>query len=152
MKAAEVTDALIDAITREPYDFVRVNYANGDMVGHTGLYEPARLAVECVDLCVGRLLVAVRRLGGVLVVTADHGNADQMIDIDKDGTAKPRTSHSLNPVPFVIADDREHGGGPPLRLDIGPEPASLGNVAATCLELLGFTPPADYLPSLLLPR
>jgi 2,3-bisphosphoglycerate-independent phosphoglycerate mutase len=152
MKAAEVTDALIDAITRERYDFVRVNYANGDMVGHTGLFEPARLAVECVDLCVGRLLVAVRRLGGVLVVTADHGNADQMIDVEKDGTERPRTSHSLNPVPFVIADDREPGGGPRMRTDTGPEPASLGNVAATCLELLGFTPPADYLPSLLLPR
>ena len=152
MKAAEVTDALIDAITASPYDFVRVNYANGDMVGHTGLFEPARLAVECVDLCVGRLLVAVRKLGGVLVVTADHGNADQMIDVEKDGTERPRTSHSLNPVPFVIADDREPGGGPRLRTDTGPEPASLGNVAATCLELLGFTPPDDYLPSLLLPR
>jgi len=152
MKAAEVTDALIDAISREHYDFVRVNYANGDMVGHTGLFEPARLAVECVDLCLGRLVVAVRRLQGVLVVTADHGNADQMIDVEKGGIEKPRTSHSLNPVPFVIVDDREPGGGPRVRTEDVPEPANLGSIAATCLELLGLQPPDDYLPSLLLPR
>ncbi|HET6584224.1 MAG TPA: 2,3-bisphosphoglycerate-independent phosphoglycerate mutase, partial [Nannocystaceae bacterium] len=93
MKAAEVTDGLIDAISRERYDFVRVNYANGDMVGHTGLFVPARLAVECVDLCIARLDDAVRRLGGILVVTADHGNADQMLDVGKDGSETPRTSH-----------------------------------------------------------
>jgi 2,3-bisphosphoglycerate-independent phosphoglycerate mutase len=86
------------------------------------------------------------------VVTADHGNADQMLDVGKDGKKKPRTSHSLNPVPFVIVDDREPGGGPRVRTEDGPEPASLGNIAATCLELLGLQPPADYLPSLLLPR
>ena len=108
------------------------------------------LAVECVDLCVGRLVAAVRRLGGVLVVTADHGNADQMLDVEKDGTSRPRTSHSLNPVPFAIVDASEPGGGPRVRPDA--EPAGLGNVAATCLELLGFTPPDDYLPSLLAPR
>jgi 2,3-bisphosphoglycerate-independent phosphoglycerate mutase len=152
MKAAEVTDALVDALRREHWDFVRVNYANGDMVGHTGLFEPARLAVECVDLCLGRLVAVVRELGGVLVVTADHGNADQMLDVEKDGSAKPRTSHSLNPVPFAIVDDREPGGGPRVRIEDGAEPANLGHVAATCLELLGFQPPPDYLPSLLLPK
>ncbi len=152
MKAAEVTDALVSAIEREHYDFVRVNYANGDMVGHTGLFVPARLAVECVDLCVGRLVAAVRRLGGVLVVTADHGNADQMLDVEKDGSSRPRTSHSLNPVPFAIVDEREPGGGPRVRTDQGTERSGLGNVAATCLELLGFLPPDDYLRSLLVSR
>ncbi len=152
MKAAEVTDLLIDAITREHFDFVRVNYANGDMVGHTGVLEAARMAVEAVDLCLARVMTAVQRLQGVLVVTADHGNADQMLDREKDGTTRVRTSHSLNPVPFVIYDPRAPGGGPKVRTKDEGEPASLGNIAATCLELLGLQPPNDYLPSLLEPR
>jgi 2,3-bisphosphoglycerate-independent phosphoglycerate mutase len=152
MKAAEVTDALVDALTREPFDFVRVNYANGDMVGHTGVLESARMAVEAVDLCLGRVLHLVQRLGGILVVTADHGNADQMIDHEKDGSECARTSHSLNPVPFGIFDAREPGGGPQLRSDEAVAHANLGYVAATCLELLGLRAPADYLPSLLAPR
>jgi 2,3-bisphosphoglycerate-independent phosphoglycerate mutase len=147
MQAAEITDALIAALGRERYDFVRVNFANGDMVGHTGVLESARMAVEAVDLCLGRLRTAIERQGGVLVVTADHGNADQMIDAEKDGTTRPRTSHSLNPVPFAIVDGREPG------LRVRPDAiGSLGNVAATCLELLGLRPPSDYLPSLLEPR
>jgi 2,3-bisphosphoglycerate-independent phosphoglycerate mutase len=136
MKAAEVTDALLDALRNGP-DFVRVNYANGDMVGHTGRIDPTRIAVETVDLCLARLIPAVQALGGIAVVTADHGNADQMID-----KGKPRTSHSLNPVPFAIV-----GADVEVRTD----PANLGHVAATCLELMGLQPPEDYLPSLLLP-
>ncbi|HWB73452.1 MAG TPA: 2,3-bisphosphoglycerate-independent phosphoglycerate mutase [Nannocystaceae bacterium] len=149
MKAAEVTDALVDAMMREHYDFVRVNYANGDMVGHTGVFESARMAVEAVDLCLGRVLAAVTKLEGILVVTADHGNADQMLDYEKDGSSRIRTSHSLNPVPFAIFDPR---GNPALRTKDDGEPASLGNIAATCLELMGLQPPADYLQSLLVPR
>ncbi|MBC8070046.1 MAG: 2,3-bisphosphoglycerate-independent phosphoglycerate mutase [Deltaproteobacteria bacterium] len=152
MQAAEITDALVAAITGEHFDFVRVNYANGDMVGHTGVIESTRLAVEAVDLCLGRVLEAVERLGGVLVVTADHGNADQMLDVQKDGSMRVRTSHSLNPVPFAIFDPREPGGGPRMRVDPPGARANLGYVAATCLELLGLAAPADYLPSLLAPR
>lgn len=149
MKAAEVTDALVAATTEAHFDFVRVNYANGDMVGHTGDLRAARMAVEAVDLCVARLVQLVRRLEGVLVLTADHGNADQMLDEDQTGARKPRTSHSLNPVPFVIHDPRLDTGGPGL-VDLGPdEPANLGNVAGTCLELLGLRIPDGYLPSLL---
>jgi 2,3-bisphosphoglycerate-independent phosphoglycerate mutase len=146
MRAAEITDALVDELVRQPYDFARVNFANGDMVGHTGVLESARMAVEAVDLCLGRLWQAIARSGGVLVVTADHGNADQMLDLQKDGSTRPRTSHSLNPVPFAIADGRD----PALRVrhDVS---GGLGNIAATCLELMGLQPPADYLPSLLEP-
>jgi 2,3-bisphosphoglycerate-independent phosphoglycerate mutase len=146
MRAAEITDAVIDAMDRQRYDFVRLNYANGDMVGHTGVLDSTRLAVEAVDLCLGRLMSAVHRLGGVLVVTADHGNADQMIDVDKQGNATARTSHSLNPVPFAIMDWREAGEAPMVNKEVA---ANLGHVAATCLELMGLTPPDDYLPSLL---
>jgi 2,3-bisphosphoglycerate-independent phosphoglycerate mutase len=149
MKAAEVTDALVGALQGSHYDFVRVNYANGDMVGHTGKLDATRIAVEVVDLCLARLVPVIRRQRGILVVTADHGNADQMFDRQPDGGEKPRTSHTLNPVPFAIFDPSAPGDGPAVR-DLGSrEPASLGNIAATCLELLGFTPPADYLPSLL---
>jgi 2,3-bisphosphoglycerate-independent phosphoglycerate mutase len=146
MKAAEVTDTLITALRGQHFDFVRVNYANGDMVGHTGNLDASRIAVEVVDLCLARLVPVIEELGGVLVVTADHGNADQMFDRAADGTEKPRTSHSLNPVPFAIFDPREPGRAPEVRTDAD---AGLGNVAATCLELMGLQPPDDYLPSLL---
>ncbi len=144
MKAAEITDALVGELRAQPYDFARVNYANGDMVGHTGKLDASRLAVETVDLCLARLVPVVRDLGGVLVVTADHGNADQMFD-RKNGTKKPRTSHSLNPVPLHIFD-------PERGLALDPDAmrgATLGNVAATCLELMGLQVPSDYARSLL---
>jgi 2,3-bisphosphoglycerate-independent phosphoglycerate mutase len=150
MKAAEITDAMLAALVDPSlggFDFARVNYANGDMVGHTGLIEPARMAVEVVDLCVARVIATVQRLGGVVVITADHGNADQMLDVAADGTSRPRTSHSLNAVPFAILDWRCVGNGPAVQQT----PGNLGNVAATCLELLGLVAPEDYLPSLLAP-
>ncbi|MCX4243853.1 2,3-bisphosphoglycerate-independent phosphoglycerate mutase [Paraliomyxa miuraensis] len=151
MKAAEVTDALVHRLRQGGIDFARVNYANGDMVGHTGHLDATRVAVEAVDLCLTRLVSAVRRLEGVLVVTADHGNADQMFDRDKDGSEKIRTSHSLNPVPLVIFDPRLPEQAPPLRPMDPQAPFGLANVASTCIELLGLTAPPDYLPSLLLP-
>lgn len=145
MKAAEVTDALLTELRSEPADFVRLNYANGDMVGHTGDFEASRIAVETVDLCLGRLVEATRQLGGALLVTADHGNADVMLEANKAGELRPRTSHSLNPVPIAIFDARTPDRSPL----VVPAGAGLGNVAATCLELLGFKAPDDYLPSLL---
>lgn len=141
MKAAEITDTLIAQLREGHYDFARVNYANGDMVGHTGHLDASRMAVEVVDHSLARLLPVVRSLGGVLVVTADHGNADQMLEVGKDGRPRARTSHSLNPVPLHVYDAARPG----LALDPGAlRGANLGNVAATCLELMGLTPPPDY--------
>ncbi|MBN2560905.1 MAG: 2,3-bisphosphoglycerate-independent phosphoglycerate mutase [Phycisphaerae bacterium] len=163
MKAAEITDKVLKAIHRKrnTYGFIRLNYANGDMVGHTGVFEAVRIAVEAVDLCLDRVLDAVRAEKGILVVTADHGNADDMYErskktgvvvIDPDtGRPKPRTAHSLNPVPCYIWDP---SGVSKARLtaasavtDAGPG-LGISSLAATCLKLLGFEPPADYTPSI----
>ena len=149
MKAAEITDRLIAELDRLQPRFVRLNFANGDMVGHTGDLHATVLAVEAVDLCVGRILAALRKRKGVAVVTADHGNADQMFDRRPDGSLQVRTSHSLNRVPFAIVDPREPDLGPRLA---PPPAAGLSNVAATCLELLGFAAPEGYRASLLAPR
>jgi 2,3-bisphosphoglycerate-independent phosphoglycerate mutase len=149
MRCAEVTDALLEAVRvgihGQPFDLVRLNYANGDMVGHTGDLRATILAVEAVDLCLARLVQATRALEGVLLVTADHGNADQMFD-GAGEQRSVRTSHSLNPVPLAIFDPREPAGGPTLSL---PERPGLSNLAATTLELLGFASPDDYDPSVL---
>lgn len=151
MKAAEITDALLEAMDSGKYRFLRVNYPNGDMVGHTGVREAAIQAVEAVDLQLGRVLAAVRQLGGAVIVTADHGNADEMYEVDKKGRfvldgelPKPKTAHTLNLVPLhVYAPGRE------LELaDLAQR--GLANCAATVLQLLGLAPPTDYLPSLLL--
>jgi len=127
-----------------------VNYANGDMVGHTGVRDAARVAVEAVDLSLGRLIAAVQSMNGALIITADHGNADEMIERDKKGALlrgdgglyRPKTSHSLNRVPCVLVG----GGGRTFREDAT---AGLANVASTVIELCGFDAPSDYLPSLL---
>ena len=155
MKAAEITDALVDHMRTDGPRFVRVNYANGDMVGHTGDLHAAIVAMEAVDRCLGRLLDAVRDLDGLALITADHGNADEMYMRDKktgglargdDRRLKPKTSHTLNGVPFVLFDPR---GESDLSLDPTIQTPGLANVAATVLELLGLEPPEDYLPSLL---
>ncbi len=149
MKAAEITDRLIAEIDRIQPRFVRLNFANGDMVGHTGDLHATVLAVEAVDLCIGRILAALRPRKGIAVITADHGNADQMFDRRPDGALQVRTSHTLNRVPFVIVDPREPGGGPRLA---PPPAAGLSNVAATCLELLGHAAPEGLRRSLLAPE
>lgn len=151
MKAAEVTDRLIQTLREggpAAPDFVRLNYANGDMVGHTGDLRSTILAVECVDLCLARLVRAVEQQRGVLLVTADHGNADQMFD-GSGPDRRARTSHSLNAVPLAIYDPREAAGGPSLSTQV--VRPGLANLAATSLELLGFEAPEDYEPSLLAP-
>lgn len=152
MKCAEVTDALLEALATgldgQRFDLVRLNYANGDMVAHTGDIRATMIAIEAVDLCLARLVAATRALGGVLLVTADHGNADHMLDGTGDDR-KVRTSHSLNPVPLAIFDPREPGEGPALAL---PDRPGLSNLAATTLELLGFAAPDAYDPSLLAPQ
>jgi 2,3-bisphosphoglycerate-independent phosphoglycerate mutase len=155
MKAAEVTDATVEAIRSGKHRFLRINYANGDMVGHTGKLEAAVLAVQSVDLSLGRLLQAVQRARGVALVTADHGNADDMFERDKrsgdilrdeQGRPRAKTAHTLNAVPLILADYR--GSGPPLTLREDPG-AGLSNIAATVLNLLGFTAPEHFDPSLL---
>jgi 2,3-bisphosphoglycerate-independent phosphoglycerate mutase len=153
MKAAEIADATIEAIASGRHRFLRINFANGDMVGHTGKLFPTIVAVESVDLSLGRILPALEKVKGTLVLTADHGNADDMGERDKAGRLQRtetgalvnRTSHSLNPVGVWVY--RTDGRSAALRDDL-PE-AGLANMAATLLELLGFAPPPDYLPSLL---
>ncbi len=155
MKAAEITDATLDALRSGRFRHARINYANGDMVGHTGHLDASVLAVEAVDLCLARILTVIERLKGAVIVTADHGNADQMFEIDRktgalkrnaDGNRMNKTSHSLNEVPCYIYAP----GVSSLELDPSLSQPGLANVASTALELLGFAPPAGYLPSLLL--
>jgi 2,3-bisphosphoglycerate-independent phosphoglycerate mutase len=144
MKSAEITDATIDAVRSGRFKFVRLNYANGDMVGHTGIVPAIRVAVESVDLGLERLAPAVKAAGGILVVTADHGNADCMFT-EKQGKREPMVAHTLNPVPFVVKD---FSGANRFALASTPG-RGLSNVAATLLTLLGFRRPADYDPSLI---
>jgi 2,3-bisphosphoglycerate-independent phosphoglycerate mutase len=154
MKAAEITDKVVEAIGSDTYRFIRLNYANGDMVGHTGVFEAVEIAVETVDLCLARLLRAIKDAQGILVVTADHGNSDDMYERDKKtgvvhfdpdtGKPKPKTSHSLNPVPVYIYDP---AGKSNIRLS-KPKDSGISNLSATCLKLLGFEPPEDYTPSI----
>lgn len=145
MKADEVTAEVLGLLRSGKYRFGRLNFANGDMVGHTGNMAAAIVAVETVDRCVGELITAVRELEGISVVTADHGNLDEMYTVDKKGRRQAKTAHTLNPVPFVIDDaayNHEYGLA---RFD----PKGLSNVAATLLNLMGWEKVPDYDPSLI---
>jgi 2,3-bisphosphoglycerate-independent phosphoglycerate mutase len=144
MKSAEITDAVVGAVTGGRHKFIRLNYANGDMVGHTGIVPAIRVAVESVDLGLQRLVPAVRAAGGVLVVTADHGNADCMFT-EKKGTREAMVAHTLNPVPFVVKD---YSNANRWSLASVPSPG-LSHVAATLLALLGYQKPDGYDPSLI---
>ena len=139
MKAAEITDEVIAAVKRGNRKFIRVNYANGDMVGHTGNPEAIRVALECVDLSLGRLLPVIEAAGGIVMVTADHGNADVMWT-EKNGIRTPMVAHTKNPVPFALVD---YSGANTLALSPVEDP-KLSNVAATLLTLLGLEKPQDY--------
>jgi 2,3-bisphosphoglycerate-independent phosphoglycerate mutase len=153
MKSAEITDRIIEGIRSGKHRFIRLNFANGDMVGHTGVFDAAVVAVESVDLAIGRLIKAVETANGIALITSDHGNADEMFETDPDGNLKtnengrpkPKTSHTLNPVPFIIFDPNTKGE---YRLSQIKNPG-LSNIAATCFQLLGFQPPEDYDPSLI---
>ena len=137
MKCAEITDALIDAIRTKKYDFLRCNYPNGDMVGHTGSLPATVIGVEAVDLCLARIIKVVDECGAVLLVTADHGNADDMLEKKKSGEYEPKTAHSLNPVPFMIYDpERGH--------ELKSGNFGLANIATTVAKLLGITPPETW--------
>jgi 2,3-bisphosphoglycerate-independent phosphoglycerate mutase len=141
MKAAEITDAAIRELETGKYRQARINLANGDMVGHTGKLYPAILGVETVDLCLCRLLETIKKMKGIAIVTADHGNSDEMfmlkkgaLERDKDGNPQPKTSHTLNPVPFIIYDPCGAGGYELIR----DAKFGLGNIAATALNLMGY--------------
>ncbi|MEM8924947.1 MAG: 2,3-bisphosphoglycerate-independent phosphoglycerate mutase [Actinomycetota bacterium] len=144
MKAREITQATIELLRSGRYRWGRLNFPNGDMVGHTGVLDATTEAMEAVEECMGRLKAVIEELGGVLIYTADHGNADIMFT-EKNGERVPVTSHTLSPVPFVIHDPGHDGE---YRLD-PPDDAGLSNVAATVLNLLGYQAPDDYQPSLL---
>ncbi len=145
MKAAEITDKTIEQLRSGNYKFARINFANGDMVGHTGSYQAAKIAVETVDLCLGRLLKEIERLKGVAIITADHGNADEMYEtdkktqkakMDKEGNYKAKTSHTLNKVPFIIYDTVNAG-----KYKLKEGEYGLANIAATVVNLLGYEAP-----------
>ncbi|MBO5053659.1 MAG: 2,3-bisphosphoglycerate-independent phosphoglycerate mutase [Muribaculaceae bacterium] len=130
MSAPEVTVKLVDAIDTEKYDFIVVNFANGDMVGHTGIYEAIEKAVETIDTCVNKVVEAAKAHGYDTIIIADHGNADNAIN--PDGT--PNTAHSLNPVPFVFISDN-----PNAKVENG----ILADVAPSILHIMGLKQPAD---------
>ncbi|MGE0734051.1 MAG: 2,3-bisphosphoglycerate-independent phosphoglycerate mutase [Alphaproteobacteria bacterium] len=131
MSAPEVTDKLVAAIQSGKFDFICVNYANTDMVGHTGIFAAARKAVETVDRCIGRVAAAVQAAGGRLLITADHGNAEMMSD---PATRQSHTAHTMNPVPIVLV-----GHDAPTGLRNG----RLADVAPTVLHLMGIAAPAE---------
>jgi 2,3-bisphosphoglycerate-independent phosphoglycerate mutase len=141
MSAAGVTDALLARLESGAKDLVVIlNFANADMVGHTGVYEATVRACRVVDECVGRIVGAVLGMGGCLIVTADHGNAEQMID---PATGGPHTAHTLNPVPAILvgaghANDAPGGAAAPLR-----QGGTLADIAPTLLSLLGLGQPAE---------
>jgi 2,3-bisphosphoglycerate-independent phosphoglycerate mutase len=132
MSAAGVCDILCDALANRTHDFVLCNFANCDMVGHTGSIPAAIKAVETVDACLGRILEAARIGGARLIITADHGNADVMVD---PVTGQPHTAHTTNPVPLVVLDP---DGDVPLRSG-----GALCDVGPTALALLGLTLPDE---------
>jgi len=154
MKGGEITDVILDSITNRKHDFIRVNYPNGDMVGHTGDLLAVEISVETVDLCLGRLMKAIRDANGILIVTADHGNADEMYEVGKDGqlkldkagNPKSKTSHTLNPVPCYIYDP---SGTANIRLSAAAaDQLGVSSLAATTIQCLGYVPPDDYEPSI----
>jgi 2,3-bisphosphoglycerate-independent phosphoglycerate mutase len=145
MKAAEITDEVLGAIAAGDRKFIRINYPNGDMVGHTGVPIAVRISVEATDLCISRLLPAIKKAKGIAVITADHGNADCMWT-EKNGVRTPHMAHTLNPVPFVIKD---YSGANTIRLRDDIELPGLSNVAATLTNLLGYEKPEGYDESLI---
>lgn len=145
MKAHEITQATIEQLNKPDVRFGRINLANGDMVGHTGDFAATVKAIETVDQCVAELIAEVERLHGVVLVLADHGNAEEML-MSNGAQETVKTSHTLNPVPFAIID-AQYANEYKMRLDnVTP---SLANIAATVFNLLGYAAPKDYLPSLI---
>lgn len=129
MSAYEVTDKMVEAVMSGAYDMIILNFANCDMVGHTGVFDAAKAAVEAVDTCVGRVADAVKEMNGVMLITADHGNADKMVDTD----GEPFTAHTTNPVPFCVVNY-------PCTLREG---GILADIAPTMLKIMGIPQPEE---------
>ena len=156
MKCAEITDKLIEALESGKYRYLRVNFPNGDMVGHTGNFLATECSMEALDLCLARILPVLDRLHGVALITADHGNADEMYEVDKktgapklskDGKMKAKTSHTLNPVPCILYDNEYRDA---YTVKPQEERFGLSDVAATVVNLLGFEAPDMWDPSLII--
>ncbi len=153
MQCALITDQVCQAIENNEFQFIRLNFPNGDMVGHTGVYQAVQTSMAALDICLERIYNSVTKAGGVMIATADHGNADDMyehakdgsVKLEKNGAPKRKTSHSLNPVPAIIYDP-EYKGEYDRELNSG---LGISSVAATCMNFLGFEAPADYDPSLI---
>lgn len=153
MKCAEIADRVIAEVESGKWDLIKLNFPNGDMVGHTGVFEAVVCSMEAMDLQIGRIWDAIRKAGGVMVVTADHGNADDMYEhgkdgslkLKKDGEPKSKTSHSLNPVPCIICDSAYNGEySKELKTGLG-----ISSIPATLMNLLGYDAPEDYDPSVI---
>ncbi len=146
MKCAEITDKLIECLKSGEYKYLRVNFPNGDMVGHTGSFLATECSMEALDLQLARILKVLDEVGGVALITADHGNADEMYEVDKtgapklgkNGSPKAKTSHTLNPVPFIIYDNFHKNE---YEVKLGREDFGLSNVAATTVNMLGYEAP-----------
>ncbi|MBO4495969.1 MAG: 2,3-bisphosphoglycerate-independent phosphoglycerate mutase [Clostridiales bacterium] len=146
MKSAEITDKMVELISENKYPFMRVNFPNGDMVGHTGVFESAVIGVESVDIALKRILPAIDAVGGMAIITADHGNAEEMYELakdgspkaDKDGRIKAKTSHTLNPVPCIFYDNTENKDKYEV---VDSDSYGLANIAATIADLLGVEKP-----------
>ena len=146
MKCAEITDQLIECLKSGKYKYLRVNFPNGDMVGHTGSLAATRCSMEALDLQLGRILPVVDALGGVALITADHGNADEMYEMDKSGQPKAdkngkykaKTSHTLNPVPCIIYDNTDAKNHYTVKADGS---FGLSNLAATTVNMMGYKAP-----------
>ena len=155
MKCAEITDRLIEALESGKYRYLRVNFPNGDMVGHTGNLEATICSMEALDLQLARIIAVVDKLNGVALITADHGNADEMAELDKktkqpkvgkDGKYKPKTSHTLNRVPCIIYDNH-YSDKYTVKADEGK--FGLSDVAATMVNLMGYKAPSMWDESLI---
>ena len=141
MKSAEITDKLIAAIESGKYGFLRVNYPGGDMVGHFGELEPTIIAMEAIDVCLKRIVDTVNKLGGMTIITADHGNAEELIDEHGD----PKTSHTTNKIPFIFVDETENR----KKYQLKTGEYGLANVASTISDLLGVDADESWLPSMI---
>lgn len=147
MKCAEIADKVIQAVESGNYEYIKLNFPNGDMVGHTGNLQAVICSLEAMDLSLERIARAVEKAGGSLIVTADHGNADEMyerkkgeIQYNKEGRPKRKTSHTLNPVPFILYDPvGQNEYEPELKSGLG-----ITSITAACIQLLGFLPPDIY--------
>jgi 2,3-bisphosphoglycerate-independent phosphoglycerate mutase len=144
MKAYEITEKTSELLQSNKYKFGRINFPNGDMVGHTGNFDAAVIAVETTDECVGKLLKVIDETKGIALITADHGNSEEMYT-EKNGVKTPKTSHTLNPVPFIIYDPQYNNE---YEMATVKNPG-LSNIAATILNLLGYEKVEDYEESLI---